>query len=474
MPGRDLLDRHRSLRVLVSLVIIVIVFNIINVVWNVLTNFGDILLLFFLAWVITFILEPVSAFLASKRVFGRPVPRLLAVSLVYLALLIVISGTVVLAVPAIQAQVTQIAQLVQGDLSGARLARLSAGLVRALERLGFSPRDATNIVSQLLTQIPKRTQDATNQAIASASSLVTTVTTILFDASLVVILSFYMMLDGGRLIDRLIEKLPPSWECDVRLFQGYVNDIFGGFFRAQLIVASIYALMTWVIMLALQTGNGAFLAAFLAGAFMLLPFIGAFLAIVPPALLVLLQTPPDALLPKLVLMIVLLGAAQHVVLNLLAPRIYGQHLGIDPIILFGALLLGAQVGGVWGAFFAAPVVAILYAIFETFYERITSTHPLFQPEEGAAENSDGARVGEEHIPRQARTAPGDAALPQPEPSPTGTAHTRGRTADDATDPALYHSGNGHSANGANMNGANGVNGANGHDPESASTSPRHT
>jgi predicted PurR-regulated permease PerM len=378
----DLLDRHRSLRVLIGLVIVVIGIYLINVIWNVLATFGDVILLFFLAWIVTFILDPLSTMLV-KRGFSR----VLAVSLVYLALLVVVSGLIVLAVPAIQAQVTHLAGQIQSELSSPNLGRLSDSIIRTLERLGFSSKDAHSIVAQMITQIPQKTQQATNQAIGSASTLLPTIGTFLFDASLVMIISFYMMLDGGRLVESLCAKLPRSWEPDVRLFQGYVNDIFGGFFRAQVTVAGLYALLTWVttwIVLTIPSGGGAgtaFLAAFLAGLFMLLPFIGAFLAVVPPALLVVIQTPPDTIIFKLILLIFLLGAWQHVVLNLIAPKVYGHHLGIDPIVLFAALLLGAKVGGVWGAFFAAPIVAIGYAIFETFYDRFTSTHPAFLVQE---------------------------------------------------------------------------------------------
>jgi predicted PurR-regulated permease PerM len=104
----DLLDRHRSLRILIGLVIVVIAIYLINVIWNVLATFGDVILLFFLAWIITFILDPLSTMLV-KRGFSR----VLAVALVYLALLVVVSGLTVLAVLAIQAQVTHLAGQIQ-------------------------------------------------------------------------------------------------------------------------------------------------------------------------------------------------------------------------------------------------------------------------------------------------------------------------------------------------------------------------
>src|SRR5262249_27069303 len=157
----------------------------------------------------------------------------------------------------------------------------------------------------------------------------------------------------------------------------YVLDIFGGFFRAQLIVAGIYAAFTWAILLALGQSNG-LLVAIVSGIIMLLPFIGVFLAMLPPALLVLLQTPPDEVVLKLIILVIALAAAQHVVLNLMAPKIFGQHMGVPTLVLFAALLLGAREGGVWGAFFAGPIVAVGYAMFEVFYVRFANRSTLFQ------------------------------------------------------------------------------------------------
>ncbi|MGH2486555.1 MAG: AI-2E family transporter, partial [Ktedonobacterales bacterium] len=228
-------------------------------------------------------------------------------------------------------------------------------------------------------------------AITFATNLVTSLFNIILDASLVLIISFYIMLDGARLMESVVIKLPPVWIDDVRLFQRNIKEIFGGFFRAQMIVAGIYAAFTWIILLALGQANG-LLVSIVSGVIMLLPFIGAFLAIAPPMLLVLLQTPPNQIVFKVILLIFLLAVAQHIVLNLLAPKIFGHHIGVPTLVLFAALLLGAKEGGVWGAFFAAPVVGVGYAMFEVFYERWSSKSALFQPVE--AEETGGAAPDE--------------------------------------------------------------------------------
>jgi len=373
--SRDILDRHRSLRALIGLAIVAISFYLISIVWSVLVIFGDVVLLFLLAWIIAFVLEPVSVFLQR-----RGLHKLLAVSLIYIALLIVVSGGIVLAVPAVEGQINYLASQLTTILSPGNLPALSKTGVDFLRHFGFNPSDAQHIVQQISQQLPQRAQDIANAAVATATNLVTSILTIIFDASLIVILSFYIMLDGERLVEALVLKLPPKWVPDVRLFQRNIQDIFAGYFRAQLIVASIYAVLTWLILLFLGQPNG-FLAAVLGGILMLLPFIGVFLAILPPALIIVLSSPSDGLIIRLIILVIALGAAQHLVLNLLAPRIFGHHVGVPTLVLFAALLLGAKQGGVWGAFFAAPVVGVAWAMFEVFYERFQHASGLFPPPE---------------------------------------------------------------------------------------------
>jgi predicted PurR-regulated permease PerM len=252
--------------------------------------------------------------------------------------------------------------------------------------------------------------------------------TVVFDATLVIIISFYMMLQGDVLVEKVVTRLPPKWLPDARLFQRNVNEIFAGFFRAQVIVAAIYAVLTWIILAGFGLGDAWFVA-LISGALIWLPFIGAFLAVVPPLLLVAVVTPSPLLLAKLALVGLLLGAAQHIVLNVLAPRIFGQHMRVPTLILFAALLLGAAEGGVWGAFFAGPVVAVGYAMLEAFYERFSADSPLFQTDETEDEPPGGAaavELAKQRADTQARPAlpPPDAVAP-PEAPRTPTTPTNG-------------------------------------------------
>ena len=371
MP-RDLLDRHRGLRILLGLLITILAIAAARLIWFTLVAVGDVILLFFLAWIIAFILEPVSLLLQRHRL-----PRTVAVSLIYLALLVVVSGGVVLAIPSIVDEVKLLASEITTALSPTNLTALNTNLTATLRHLGLSQRNAHTIVDTISAQLPQWAQGLTGNAVNVTTSLFASILNVLFDTFLVLIISFYMMLDGDRLVERFVVKLPPAWIPDVRLFQRYVEQIFGGFFRAQLTIGAIYGILTWLVLVVLGQANGLLVALF-AGALMLLPFIGPFLAVIPPLLLVLLQSPSGDLLRNLILVTIALIVAQQIVMQLVAPRVFGKQMGVHPLLLFAGLLIGAKVGGVWGAFFAGPIVAVAYAMFRVYYLRFRASSPLYQ------------------------------------------------------------------------------------------------
>ena len=50
---------------------------------------------------------------------------------------------------------------------------------------------------------------------------------------------------------------------------------------------------------------------------------------------------------------------QNVMTNFVGPRLMAQTVGIHPLLVFAALLVGARVAGLWGVFLALPIAGIL-------------------------------------------------------------------------------------------------------------------
>lgn len=61
--------------------------------------------------------------------------------------------------------------------------------------------------------------------------------------------------------------------------------------------------------------------------------------------------------------------------DILAPRILGNAVGINPIISIAAMIAGIDLFGIIGAFFAAPAAGAIQAIIVALWQQWKERHP---------------------------------------------------------------------------------------------------
>jgi len=304
--------------------------------------FSTLLLTIFMAWLLVFLVAP--AVEATQRRLG--IGRGKAVGLVYL---IVFGGVgLLLAATALigAGEVTDLAA--RGDEITGRIHEL---LVNLQATLGIGPgtidlaatfdQAQRSFFASITGDLSGEIQSIGGAALAVAGSLI-----------LVVILSLYAVLDFDGLLDGLRRIVPNRYADELQLVQESVGRAFGGFLRTQLILVLIQAVLTVVV--GIVFGLPYLYLVTVAGALaMFVPFFGPPLALVPPVLVAIVFRPEIA-----VPVIVLLVASQTLVVNVVQPRLLHHGAGIHPILVLVALLVGAQVAGLWGALFGIPVAAV--------------------------------------------------------------------------------------------------------------------
>jgi predicted PurR-regulated permease PerM len=77
----------------------------------------------------------------------------------------------------------------------------------------------------------------------------------------------------------------------------------------------------------------------------------------------------------------------------IAPRVLAKALGLHPAISIIALLVGAQILGIWGALFAAPVVGLLQVLLTALWVGWQQAHP-----NQFAEATEAKEVGVPRVP----------------------------------------------------------------------------
>ncbi len=174
---------------------------------------------------------------------------------------------------------------------------------------------------------------------------------------LVIILSLYMLADSERIIAKLKRVIPSRFSDEVDIVERTISRAFGGFLRAQVILAGIQTLLTVAVILVFGLPYGFLIAAASALA-MLIPFFGPPLALIPPIAATAIFRPEWLLLVAPLLFVV-----QTVLVNYAQPRLMREALGMHPLLVLVGLVVGAQVAGVWGALFGIPVLAVVNVFF---------------------------------------------------------------------------------------------------------------
>jgi predicted PurR-regulated permease PerM len=316
-------------------------------------GFGSILLILFLAWLLAFVMSPLVAGLHRRLDLPRPAVVVGA----YLLALVVFGFVLFYTGAAITQQVAALAReypQTERDILST-LAEWERGL-----QFGRLEVDLTDLYAGAVSELGRVGRDI----VESAQEVAGVTVAALGGLFLIIVLSLYMLMDSQRILARLRAGVPRRYTDEAQLLERSVVRAFGGFLRAQLILAVIQAILVAVV----GTAFGIpylFLWGTLSALAMLIPFFGPPLALVPPIVGAALFAGNVAILVAIILFVV-----QTVLVNWLQPRLMRGALGLHPILVLVGLLLGAQVAGVWGALFGIPVIAVLwvftsYVVFRT-------------------------------------------------------------------------------------------------------------
>jgi predicted PurR-regulated permease PerM len=298
-----------------------------------------ILLLILLAVVLAYALEPALGRLE------RFLPRAWAALGLYLAVVALLAGLLVLfghplatQADALRGEIPTYFDRVTGAVQG-----VAAGFGIALPGLGSA---------NASSEIARSVQGGAKDILLGALTALTLVATAIVDIVLVLVLAFYFMVDGRRMRSVIVALFPRQQREKVRFVEETINQVLGAYIRGQLTLAAIIGVSAglgcWLLGV-----NYPLVIGLLAFCFELVPMAGPILAALPALLIALFQ--PFPLVLWVLVFFVVMQMAEN---NVLGPRISGHAVGLHPAAAMIALLVGADVAGIWGALFAVPVVGV--------------------------------------------------------------------------------------------------------------------
>jgi predicted PurR-regulated permease PerM len=322
-------------------------------IWGIARAAGTVLLLFLIAGVIALILNPLVKLLERRRL-----PHGAAVFAVYIGLLATLVGVGAVLANPVSDQVQNFQRDVPGLVDDAT--QSLDDVQRWLDDKGIDIRIKDQGETALQT-LERKVLRGSGDVVSFSRDLLQRLVETSFALVLILVISVYMLVYAetiGNVVRSVMPRGAGTPDDDLPLgVQRAVFHYVRGQLLFSLIMGTTAAVALWIFGLLGIFPDGRRYALFF-GAFFglmeLIPYIGPVLGAIPPILVALFDNPISAIWVALLF----LGIQQlegHVV----APQVFGHSLRVNPLLIIFALLFGAELYGVIGAFVALPVAAIL-------------------------------------------------------------------------------------------------------------------
>lgn len=317
----ELKKQFTSVNLLVTLLILAVGIYLIQELWQVLGIFSDVIVVLFSAWLVSFILEPAVDTLNSLT----RIPKIFSAFTVYTICFALLAGAINLFIPVVNKQI---------------------------QILGKNLPTYVNTAPPFVHKIT----DSGYNYLENSVVILPSVATFLFLVFIVLIISFYLVIDKEHIQKEIYKLIPRRWHHHIMFTQELIETTFGSFLRVQLLTGVIAGIFTWLLLQIL--GNQFALAtALISGLLTMVPFAGPVLGIIPPVFITFLQDPTQGLLVFLILLIM-----QQILFNIVVPKLLGNAMKLHPIVVILSFIIGYKLFGPLGAVFGVPVLGVLIVI----------------------------------------------------------------------------------------------------------------
>ena len=303
----------------------------------------DIIAVLIFAIIIASALEPILRYAQSKKI-----PRLLSLVVIYLLFFIFFAALIYIFLPLV---LDQLRDFFQNYPTYFGKIEEAAGVITFLPGLSGNIHE---LLSQLTEQIP------------SLTSLISYISAIfggILSFVVVLVVSFYLSISRNALDNFLKAILPPQFEVYVHSLWVRAQYKMGRWLQAQILLSFIMALIVGLGLWILGV-KYAFLVAVVAGVLEIVPYVGPIVSGGLATLLALSQSPILGLW-TLIFFIV----AQQLEGHILVPLLIKKLVGLNPVAVILAILVGAKLGGILGILLAVPIAAVIDEFFDDLAKR---------------------------------------------------------------------------------------------------------
>jgi predicted PurR-regulated permease PerM len=213
----------------------------------------------------------------------------------------------------------------------------------------------------------------------------------------VLTITFFLLLDGGRIVNFLLAQVRPEHQDRLRAVAADIYGATGGYVAGALALATAAGISTYIVLSILGVPFSVPLAVLMAF-FDLIPLVGSTIGgVLVGVVTVFADFPGDT-----IIWVVYVIVYQQVENSVFQPLVYRRTVNLHPLAVITAILVGSSLLGVLGALVAIPIAAAIQIALKDVW------HNRNSPVVGASGEPIPAHGGEEP-PRKVQLPPGTAA-----------------------------------------------------------------
>ncbi|MBQ8946641.1 MAG: AI-2E family transporter [Lachnospiraceae bacterium] len=328
------------------------------------------------ALIIAYLVDPIARFYQMKLLSGmkkqaiaRKISVIIAVLTVIVVLVLIIVAVIPPFIQSIVTLVNHISRLLEELQTNS--GELSSILPPAIANIFGDFSFGENALSKVSEYLSSMVGGIANASLTAGSALA--------NILIAFILAIYLLLDKARLqtIGRrfLILVLKQEKYLSFSDFIKKVDNILLSYIKGSMIEALIVGAVNWIFMLIVGMPY-AILVSLIVGITNLAPTFGPIVGAVIGAFLLLIEKPVYALI-FLIFTVILQTIDGYII----KPRLFGDSLGVSPLLILIMIILGGRVFGVVGILLAIPTAAIGSILANDWWSIYKAKKHIQEPEE---------------------------------------------------------------------------------------------
>lgn len=338
----------------------------INVIWPLLNAMV-------LSALVAYVLHPLVNWFTQRT----PLSRTPAVNLVYIFFLTILVAVPTVLTPVILRQVINITpdfESVGEEMMGLLSTDITIG-------------NLTIPLEPFVADIQALLNQTFSDLVGTAFSTIAELTTNLLWILLILVSIYYLLRDGRRFIDWLVDLLPQAYHYHAGRLLTEIDGVWSSFLRGQIFLMMVMGIGAWLICLAVGL-PGAAIIGIITGLFDIIPSIGPIFATFVAMALAFLEGStvlPVSNLVFTIIMGVIFFIIQQAEGIWLRPAIMGRRLRLHPLLIFVGVFGALSLSGVLVALIIVPVMSTIGVLWRYGRARVNGIDPFPPPADAEIE-----------------------------------------------------------------------------------------